>query len=116
MTESSARRQNLSFTGYYSHSREEMKEKASELRKTYGCRAVLVNTPSGTSVYADRVYFLKNNLKNVQETLNNMDQRRKYEETKFLERMKELDNEEEKLKESLKKLKENLLSLREEND
>ena len=74
MNERKAREEGLSFTGIYSHDKEEVKERISKERKERPkARIILVTVPpnklsrghhgTGYSAYADEVYFAYENMK-----------------------------------------------------
>ena len=74
MNENEAVKQGLHFTGYYESGfrpSEVFKAKCKALREEYKCRAVLVKSVSGTSIYADDVFLYSRILKerNVQLSL-----------------------------------------------
>ena len=100
MTEKQALSEGLHFTGIYdSADKYELKKRASEIRKKYKCRAVLVD---GDSVYADRkcevnvvATSFKNQLSAIEEKKFNL-------RTKYWKDLKAIEDHETKMKAYLK--------------
>lgn len=81
MNEQQATRDGLSFTGIYSHNKDEVKVQAKELREQ-GYRVVMCNVPSnplsrsnngmGYSVYAEKKYFSDQRLISLKKQLSDL--------------------------------------------
>ena len=86
MDEKQAIEKGLGFTGYYSHSKEDMKEEALNYRKR-GYKAVVVNVPDarysrgprgmGYSVYIEKKYFKDERAKNMKREISRIPLKRK---------------------------------------
>lgn len=98
MTERQAKRQGLNFTGVYerSYNSDKAKMRAAEIRKEYKCRAVLVTTDGGVSVYADDSYHIRYQAESVKTRLSGIENRKKRAYDKYLEEIKEIEADEAK--------------------
>jgi len=113
MTKLQAIQQGLSFTGSYSHDKEEQKFNAGEIRKQ-GYRAVVVNVPPdklsrghhgmGYSVYAEKRYFDDKEKIRLQMELNHIPVEKETALNAYKKALQDINAKELEIKEKLKSL------------
>lgn len=98
MTERTARRQDLQFTGVYNRTwdSDKSKARAAEIRKKYKCRAVLVNAEGGVSVYADAKYFAARTAEDMKNRLAQVEAKKKRAHKAYLAAIAEIEADAEK--------------------
>lgn len=107
MTRNEAERQGLCCTGIYElwYDKEKIKDRAQNIRTTYKCRAVVVKENNGYSVYADTKYFDLTCLESYENRLSYMDSRKRGLLERYQKELKELEEEENHLKERINIIK-----------
>ena len=107
MTRNEAERQGLYFAGIYElwYDKEKVKERAKIIRTKYKCRAVVVKEDNGYSVYAENKYRDLICLELCENKLLYMDSRKRGLLERYQKELKELEEEENKLKEKINNIK-----------
>jgi hypothetical protein len=118
MTRRQAEEKGYQFTGSYNWNSETQKTEAARIRQEFGCRACVVFIPSsplsrgsksgGYSVYADRTYFAKRRLAEVQKRQTTIPAQRQRLQDEFEQNVAKLEAEQERLAQEAEALIEEL--------